>query len=318
MSNGADDTPAHDPLGPAYTRTTIPLPDDDEGPVIATLVHRSAEGEHRRGAVLHVHGFADYFFQTPHADWWTARGWDFYALDLRKYGRSLLPHQTANYVADLTEYYPELDEAWRIVRGRHDRVVLSAHSTGGLTVPLWLDSRNYDPTGLVLNSPWLDMQGPWWMRTIGTTVVKQVGARRPMRQIPRSVSGLYARSLHRDHEGEFDFDLAWKPLESWPVHAGWLRAIRNGHARIHRGLSLRQPTLVLSSLRSSSPTAMGEDVHTSDIVLDVTQIRRWAPALGTHVTSVAIPNARHDVWLSREEPRATAFRELERWVQAYQ
>ena len=47
-----------------------------------------------------------------------------------------------------------------------------------------------------------------------------------MREIPREVSGGYARSLHRDYFGEWDFDLAWKPEASWPVYAGWIRAVR--------------------------------------------------------------------------------------------
>src|SRR5690606_10806715 len=114
-----------------------------------------------------------------------------------------------------------------------------------------------------------------------------------------TVSGLYARSLHLDHDGEWEFDLAWKPLESWPVHAGWLRAVRRGHAAVHRGLEVGCPVLVLSSARTGRPTAMGEEVHSTDIVLDVEQIRRWAPRLGHHVTSVAIEGARHDVVLSR-------------------
>jgi alpha-beta hydrolase superfamily lysophospholipase len=62
---------------------------------------------------------------------------------------------------------------------------------------------------------------------------------------------------------------------------------------------------------------MGDDVHAHDIVLDVEQIRRWTPALGRHVTYVAIAGARHDVFLSLPEPRATAFDELGRWVRAY-
>ena len=36
-----------------------------------------------------------------------------------------------------------------------------------------------------------------------------------------------------------------------------------------------------------------------DIVLDVRQIRRWATAVGNHVTYVAVPGAVHDVVLSR-------------------
>ena len=74
---------------------------------------------------------------------------------------------------------------------------------------------------------------------------------------------------------------------------------------------------MLASESSATPSEMGDDVHHHDIVLDVEQIRRWAPALGRHVTYVGIPGARHDVFLSRAEPRAAAFGELERWVRAY-
>ena len=82
----AEDTRAVDVLGAPYSAETLELPSDDEGEVVATLVSRRAAESHGR-AVLHVHGFADYFFQTVAADWWVERGYDFYALDLRKYGR---------------------------------------------------------------------------------------------------------------------------------------------------------------------------------------------------------------------------------------
>lgn len=311
--------PPPDPvLGLPYTAETIALEPDEEGAVVATLVHRPA-AEPSNAAVLHVHGFADYFFQTGYADWWTARGYDFYALDLRKYGRSLRQHQTPNYVSDLHDYFPELDQAWRRVveRDRHESVLLSGHSTGGLTIALWAAANDSPMAGMVLNAPWLDLQGAWWLRTVGTAVVDRLGAVSPRTVVPRNVSGLYARSLHREHDGEWDFRLAWKPLESWPAYAGWLRAIRAGHAELHRGLGLRSPVLVLSSERSSRPLEMGEDVHSTDIVLDVEQIRRWAPALGTHVTSVAVPGARHDVVLSRPGPRQEAYRSLDRWLGAW-
>ena len=73
----------------------------------------------------------------------------------------------------------------------------------------------------------------------------------------------------------------------------------------------------MSSAASATPQEMGPEVHTHDIVLDVEQIRRWAPALGRHVTYVGIPDARHDVFLSLAEPRAHAFAELDRWLAAY-
>src|SRR5215217_6264126 len=143
-----------------YERLTIDLGTDDEGPVVATLVRRRGEAPSRR-AVLYVHGFVDYFFQTHLADFFVERGWDFYALDLRKYGRSLLPHQTPNFARSLTEYYPELDEAARTIRevDGHQRLLVNGHSTGCLTTALWAHDRR--DTGIVdamfFNSPFFDM-----------------------------------------------------------------------------------------------------------------------------------------------------------------
>lgn len=309
--------PQTDILGEPYTVETIVLGPDAEGAVEANLVRLPGARPTRR-AVLHVHGFCDYFFHTEYAQWWSDRGYDFYALDLRKYGRSLREHHTPGYVEDFEEYFEELDEAWARITGRdgHDQVVLSAHSTGGLTVALWADSRRPAAVGVVLNSPWVDMHGPFWLR-IGTRVVKQLGSYQPRREIPRSVAGLYGRSLHRAHGGEWDYDLGWKPLESWPVYAGWLRAVRRGHAAVHAGLDVGCPVLVLTSAATARPTEMDAQVHTHDIVLDVDQIRRWATRLATHVTVISIPGARHDVVLSLPEPRSRVYDQLDRWLTAW-
>ena len=199
MTTDADVETVTDVLGEPYLAETIPLPPDDEGEVVATLVRRTAAGPTTK-AVLHLHGFADYFFQTRYAEWWAERGYDFYALDLRKYGRSLRPHQTPTYVDDLREYYPELDETWRRITERdgHTEVVISAHSTGGLVVALWAqDRRPAQLVGAVMNSPWLDLQGSAVMRVVGTPILKQVGLRQPKREIKRHVTGFYTRSLRR-------------------------------------------------------------------------------------------------------------------------
>jgi alpha-beta hydrolase superfamily lysophospholipase len=318
MSLSSDPAPAVDALGEPYLAETLPLPDDDEGEVVATLVSRRAERP-TGGAVLHVHGFADYFFQTPAADYWVGQGYDFYALDLRKYGRSLRPHQTPNFVLDLRDYYAELDEALRRIRDRdgHDQVIVSAHSTGGLIAPLWAHDRRVRLAGVVLNSPWLDLRASVLLRTAATKAIDQIGARRPYLTIPREVSGLYAQSLHCDHRGEWSFDLAWKPLESWPVYAGWLRAVRRGHARAHRGLDLDAPVLVLTSGASAFPKVWDDTVDCHDIVLDVEQIRKWAPKLGDHVTMVRIPGAIHDVTLSRLPVRTRVFAEITGWLDGF-
>ncbi len=306
-----------DVLGDPYTAETLRLRPDDEGDVVATLVHRPAARRTNK-AVLHVHGFADYFFQTGLADFWVDRGYDFYALDLRKYGRSLRPHQTANYVTDLGTYYEELDLAHRRIAEDHDHFVLSAHSTGGLTVPLWLHDRGLPAAGVFLNAPWIDMHGDTFTRLMALPVIHRIGALYPRREIPREVTGVYARSLHRDHLGEWDFDLAWKPLASWPVYAGWIRAIRTGQARISRGLEIDSPVLVVTSDRSSHPTSVEDpDLMCTDMVLDVERLRRRAAQLSRHVTVAQAHGAMHDVVLSPEPVRTQVYDELGRWLTAY-
>src|SRR6202453_4711619 len=158
-----------DILGEGYSRHELDLgtDPDGEGSISAVLVRREpAADEVTRGVVLYVHGFSDYFFQTELADFFAHRGLAFYALDLRKCGRARRPGQTAHYISDLAFYDNELERSLAIIADAHPGlpVVLAAHSTGGLIVPLWLNRRRADRdvapvTALVLNSPWFDLQG---------------------------------------------------------------------------------------------------------------------------------------------------------------
>lgn len=309
-----------DVLGEPWMAETIGLPPDDEGPVVATLVSRRAEQPTSR-AVLHLHGFADYFFQTEYAQWWLDRGYDFYALDLRKYGRSLRPHQTPNYIESLSDYFPEIGEAVRIVRDvdGHDTLLLNGHSTGGLIAALWADrvkGRGL-ADGLFLNSPFFDLAEPLVMRKAGAGLARALRSRFPKAKLPAGVSDRYPRSLHREHDGEWDFDLAWKPLLGFPVRAAWLAAVRRGQLRLHRGLDVDVPVLVMASTRSVRPTRKVLDVTGADAVLDVEHMARYAPRIGRHVTLVRIDGGLHDLVLSPEPVRTQVFEELARWTNAY-
>ena len=171
---------------------------------------------------------------------------------------------------------------------------------------------------MVLNSPWFDMQGSAWLRSPATRVaLERLGTSRPMQEIPRKISGVYGRSLHREHGGEWDYDLVWKPLDSRPVYVGWLRAVRRGHAQLHAGLDVDCPTLVLSSARSWFGEQTEETASANDIVLDVEQIRRWASSIGRHVTSIAVDGAMHDVVLSRPQVRTQVYATLRTWLDAW-
>ena len=76
---------------------------------------------HRR-AVLYVHGWNDYFFQTHLADHLTDLGFDFYAIDLRRYGRSLRRGHLHGFITDLDDYGLELAAATEVIAEGHDQL----------------------------------------------------------------------------------------------------------------------------------------------------------------------------------------------------
>jgi alpha-beta hydrolase superfamily lysophospholipase len=313
---------------PGYSKQTIPLGIDPngEGELVATLVRRG-EGGRSRHAVLATHGYTDYFFNTELADHFVRRGMAFYALDLHKCGRSRLANQTPHFTTNLAGYDRELDRALALVRADTDgaRICMYGHSTGGLVVPLWMN-RLRDRAllsvanigGLVLNSPFLDLQGPAILRAAPTSAALIALARlRKMQVVRKPTEGGYGSSLHRDHGGEFDFDLDWKPLGGFPVTVGWINAIRRAQARLHRGLDVGVPNLILRSDHSVTESPNSEAIQRGDAVLDVAHIARWAGCIGNRTTIVPIPDAKHDVFLSVPEARAAAYRELDAWLDGY-
>jgi alpha-beta hydrolase superfamily lysophospholipase len=308
-----------DVLGAPYERQTIDLGHDDEGPVTATLVRRQAT-ERTGAAVLYLHGWNDYFFQTHLADFYVTRGFDFYALDLRKYGRSLQPHHTPNFCRSLVEYYPELDQACEIIRQDCDRLLINAHSTGGLIATLWAHDRRHragGPDGMFLNSPFLDFNAAWIVRKLVGPQLARLGRVRPHVRVPVGVNTVYGDTLHRERSGDWEYDLTWKPLSGFPVRAGWLRAIRQGHARVHAGLDVPVPILVACSAASFKKARWSEEARAADSVLDVDHIARWSVALGRHVTLVRVDGGLHDLTLSAQPAREQLFSEVERWLTAY-
>lgn len=288
------------------------------GETVGTLV-RVPAAANTRGAVLLVHGFVDYYFNTELTEHLTARGFDVYGVDLRAYGRSLRPHQLPNYVTDLAVHFEELDEAVRLIHAEdgHDRLVVLGHSTGGLVAALWAHQRRADPPldALALNSPWLDLAEPWLTRTVGTLGVRLLGRVAPTTVVRAALGGVYGHSLHRDHHGEWDYNVDWKPIAGFPVRAGWLRAVRAGHRAVHRGLDVPVPVLVLHSDRSLlHGTRWSAEAMGADTVLDVEQIARWAPKIGRRVHTSVVPGALHDVFLSARPVREKAVAVLDGWL----
>ncbi|MGH3952872.1 MAG: alpha/beta hydrolase [Mycobacterium sp.] len=314
-----------------YLRQTIELgiDPDGEGVITATLVRPEIQPDTGR-AVLMVHGYTDYFFHTKLAEHFMARGYRFFALDLRKCGRSRRVHQTPHYISDLSLYDAELNAAVNIITGEAGAantgapLLIYGHSAGGLIVSLWLNrlrvaDRLGDIAGLILNSPWLDLQGRPFLRSGGTTAaVKAISRFRAKQAIPLPHEGAYGASLHKDFHGEFDYNLEWKPVGGFPVRFGWISAIRHGHAELHRGLDVGVPNLILRSDRSLPGDVDPAAALHGDAVLDVQQIARWAGCIGNYQRIIPVPDAKHDVFLSVTEPRLRAYQELNSWLDWYE
>src|SRR5690606_9401123 len=106
--------------------------------------------------VLWLHGFVDYFFHSHVAHAFDRAGLRFFALDLRRYGRSLRPANRPCYATRADEYFLEISAALEeLSQGR--QVGLFAHSTGGLIAAVYAarGPRADLVSRLVLNSPFL-------------------------------------------------------------------------------------------------------------------------------------------------------------------
>ena len=331
-----------DVLGPGFQSVTLPLLDDDEGSVVTTIVrHVPAEDPHARPAtptaptfaMLAIHGWNDYFYQAELARVISAAGGAFYAIDLRKYGRSQREHQSPGFITSLSDYDEDIHAARDIIHEAHGwsiPLVLYGHSTGGLTAALWADRHPGALSGLLLNAPWLEFQGATLVRQLGTPLLDSLAKFSPDAILPVPDTGFYQRSLTGwrdeneliDDDGDpfttgWDFNHEWRRSPSTPVRAGWLSAILQGHSLVSKGLDISCPTFVITSNRTIFSDKWSPDMRGADTVLDVEQIWRRVPSLGRVTTLVRLEGAIHDVTLSRAPVRSQAFGEMRRWLRAY-
>lgn len=320
-----------DVLGDGYENLTLPLGTDDEGEVVATLVRSLPTPRtwwqrltreplpFSNVDVLYVHGWSDYFFQTNLAQFWTDRGARFFALDLRKYGRSYREGQTHGYVADLSEYQQDIDAALEIIGRSDDRKrILLGHSTGGLVLSLWAAEHPDGVDAVILNSPWLEFQFSGAIRRVIATILDLSVRVNPLESAPQLDFGYYNRAQREIGGGRsLPVNLDWRPERSMPIRAGWLHAILAGHDRVEAGLNLKIPVCVLLSSQSVSPVKWSEEMLRADSVLNVDDIAKAATRIGESVTIERIDGALHDVFISEAAATLDAFQRMERWMNGF-
>lgn len=302
----------------AYHFNQIILPPDYEGEIVAHLIEHPENGSNPN-AVLYIHGYVDYFFQTHLADWFIENGYDFYALELRKYGNSILPHQKPNNVRDIEEYFEEISLSIQTISEKksYEKIVLNGHSTGGLITSLYsaFGKERQQLSGLFLNSPFFAFNlSKAFVRNM-IPLIARMGRKDPDQEIHAPNSNLYGKSLHKDYFGEWNYNLNWKPISGFPIYAGWINAIYEAHLKVSNGLSIEIPILVLHSSESSKNRIdWDESILITDFVLNIEDIQRKSKLLGNKVKCIGIHNAIHDIFLSRESARDLAFAHLKDWL----
>lgn len=308
-----------DILGDGYEMRQVDQGEDYSGKVISTIIRKLAPDSlpTRRG-VLYIHGFNDYFLNAQMGDEFVGHGYDFYAVDLRKYGRSILPGQKLFEARSLNEYFPDIDSALVVMqRSGLDEIVLMGHSTGGLISAYYMAENPDAPVdALILNSPFLDWNLGWKERLV--PLISWWGLIAPDTRIPQGKSTAYAESLLKKYHGDWDYNTRWKLEQSPDVTAGWVRAItlaqhalRGGKARI------RIPILLMYSAQSINSDTWTPAHNRADGVLDVADIRRYGLPLGPHVTCLRVNGGLHDLLLSNPALLRALYPRIFTWLSSH-
>jgi alpha-beta hydrolase superfamily lysophospholipase len=295
----------------------LQFPADEQGEVMATLVRRKASASSQK-AVLYIHGYMDYFFQSHLADAYITQGFNFYAVDLRKYGRSLKAGQLPNYCKDIREYFAEISEALRIIReeDKNTYIVLNGHSTGGLISSLYAatGAERQHIKALILNSPFFRFNFNVTIKAIVSGIALVTP---PSHAIltPKDPSP-YIMSIHKDYHGEWDFSFDWRKLSSFPIFSGWVRAIHKAQDEVANGLDIQCPVLVLHSDKSIYGLKYTPDFQTGDAVLSVQHIKEGSKHLGRRVQLIEIKDGLHDLVLSRKDVREKTLHQMFAWLES--
>lgn len=306
-----------DVLKNGFEQTVIIQPNDYEGKVIATVIRKRCPISSNK-AVLYLHGFNDYFFQEIIAEEFIKKGFHFYALDLRKYGRSILKSQKPNNVRSLSEYFEDIDKALAIIRDEgNSKVVLMAHSMGGLIVTLYAKSRRENPLFdiLICNSPFYDFNIPWIQKKTVIPILSFLGKLNPNLVLPIGFSKFYGKSLHKNDFGEWNYNLKWKPHVAPSINSGWVRAIHQGHLQIGKGITITKPILILHSLHSIYPAKWTNEMFEADAILNVNDIIEKSKLIASPSKEVVgFKEGMHDLILSKTLVRTLVFRTIFEWL----
>lgn len=304
------DTSWHADILPGYEARYVNQGEAFDGPCRSTIIRKLCKSKSRK-AFLYIHGFNDYFFQKEMGEIFVDSGFNFYAVDLRRYGRSREPWQYPFNIRKQEEYFADIDSALAQIRkdGNTD-ITLGGHSTGGLTVAFMgaMKGKEIGVDRIVTDSPFLEWNYSAFMRNVAVPTVSFLGKIFKNAKIKQHRCDGYAYSLLKEYYGEWTYDTDWKMVYSPPVTWSWIGAINSAQSRLmKKRKNISVPILVMHSSRKIAGCNYTPEFQTGDAVLDPAMLQERGMRLGSVRQVCTIDSGLHDLILSRPEVREAAY-----------
>lgn len=312
------DTTWHADILPGYEARYVNQGMAFDGPCRSTIVRKLCSRPTKKG-YLYIHGFNDYFFQSEMGERVVDSGYHFYAVDLRRYGRSREPWQYPFDIRDQKEYFADIDSALAQMRrdGCTD-ITLTGHSTGGLTVIFYGVERGArcGVNRIVTDSPFLEWNFSPFMRNVVAPVAGFFGKIAPNGKIKQGHCDGYAYSLLKEYHGEWTYDTDWKMVYSPPVTMSWVGAIDKAQGAVMKKYkNLTVPVLVMHSSRKVDGCNWTPEFQNGDAVLDPAMLQARGMKIGATVCT--IDSGLHDLILSRKPVRDAAYDTIFRFIRTH-
>ena len=318
------DTTWHADILPGYEARYVNQGEQFDGPCRSTIVRLRCKTPSKKG-FLYIHGFNDYFFQSEMGKRFVDSGYHFYAVDLRRYGRSKEPWQYPYNIRDMRKYYDDIDSA--VVQMRRDGIediTLGGHSTGGLTVISYgVDkSDNIPVQRIVTDSPFLAWNFNSFYRHMLIPGVRNLSTVIKNAKIPQGRCDGYAYSLLKEFDGEWTYNTDWKMIYSPPVTFSWVGQIQSTQNRVKKhGDKLRVPVLIMHSSRKVDGCNYEPDFQYGDAVLDPHMIQEVGMKIKKEsklpVVVCTIDSGLHDLILSKRPHRDAAYDSIFSFIERY-
>ena len=306
-----------DTLFPDYQARTVDQGHDYDGTVRSTIIRKQAACNDSRKGILYVHGYNDYFLQPEMGRRFTDSCYHFYAVDLRRYGRSLSEGDPRFDIRDMSEYFPDIDSAIAVMKHQGiDTIILMGHSTGGLTTSLYMAQKpDTAIRALVLNSPFLDWNQSKVQEKLLIPIVQCIGRWWPrLKVMPGDNPEYHASGSTRVEDGIWTIDNDWKPTQ-WPsINAGWIRAVDRAQDVVQNHPDIKVPILLMHSDHTYREGDRASLRDSSDTVLDVADISRYGRQLGPEVTEATVKGGTHDLVRSAPGIREATYRTIFDWL----